>query len=85
MTRQPADRAFLLDDVSSMFHLWLAKVDEADGSDIAQTFLSCPLGSIVLDKLQSAGGGTGENRDELVVVDLGRWSGLCPGKYKTSQ
>jgi hypothetical protein len=62
--------------MSDVFNLWLAKVDESNSGNIAQTLLTGPLRSVVLNELKSTSRGGGKNSDELVVVDFRRWGSL---------
>lgn len=62
--------------MTGLLDLWLAQVNESHSGNIAQSFLPGPLRSIILYQLQSASGCSSEDSDELVVVDLGRWSSL---------
>lgn len=76
MAGDSANHGLLLDQVPNLLDLWFTQINETDSSQVAQALFARPLGGIVLDELQSAGRGRGQDCDELVVVDLGGRCGL---------
>jgi len=76
MTRESSNRALLLNNVASLLDFGLTQVDKSYSGEIAQSLFPSPLRTVILDKLQSSSRCSGEDGDQLVVVDFRGWCSL---------